>query len=255
MSPTAPTLPAGSQLGFSYEYGVDIDLGTPGAPVWQPLRRITAVTPSVTPVMAAAQTYDDFGADNQTRTSESWTLAFSELVNRLSSTGAYTPEVEALKALTEPDALGALAIGHFRWYDKPAAGPANVNDAYEGYATVGLERANSGNADVGMWGFTLTGVGKRIKITNPFGGWGASKPSVASALPVSAAVGTLVTLTGANFATATGVKFGAVSATTFSIVGGSTIVAVMPAGTAGSAPVTVINPTGTSDALEYIRGA
>ena len=253
--PTAPTLPVGAQLGFSYEYGVDVDLGTPGSPVWQNVRRPSAIVPAVTPIMADAQTYDDFGADNKSRTSENWSLSWSQLVNRLSSTGAYTPEVEALKALTEPDSLGALAIGHFRWYDKPAAGPANPGDAYEGYATVALDRKNSGNADVGTWGVTLTGVGKRIKIVNPFSGWGGALPTITAATPTAAAVGSLVTITGTGFVGATLVKFGAVSATVFSVVGGSTLIAVMPAGTAGAASVTVTNATGISTAFTYTRGA
>lgn len=253
--PTAPTLPAGSALGFSYEYGLDIDLGTPGSPVWQPIRRGSAIVPTVTPVMANAQTYDDFGADNQSRTAENWALALDVLVNRLSSTGLYTPEVEALKALTEPDALGDLAIGHFRWYDKPAAGPANPGDAYEGYATVALDRKNSGNADVGTWGVSLTGVGKRVKIVNPFTGWGGAIPTITAATPSGAAVGAQVTITGTGFVGTTLVKFAAVSATVYTVVGGSTIVAVMPAGTAGSAPITVTNATGVSAAFAYVRGA
>ena len=252
MSPTAPTLPAGSALGFSYEYGVDINLGTPAAPNWQPIRRVSAIAPSVKPITADAQTYDDFGAPNDQKTSESWSLAFSVQVNRLGS-GAYAPEVEALKAYTEPDAIGALSIAHIRWYDKPAAGTANPGEAYEGFAYVTIDRANTGNADTGTWTIALTGQGKRTKVANSFTGWGAVAPTVTAATPSGAAAGALVTISGSGFLTATSVKFAAVSATVFSIIGGSTIVAVMPAGTAGSAPVTVINPTGTSNALAYVR--
>jgi hypothetical protein len=255
MSPTAPTLPVGNQLGFSYEYGVDIDLGVPGSPVWQPIRRPSAIKPTMKPITSSGATYDDFGAPNDQRISESWDLSFSVLVNRLASTGLYPDEIEKLKSYTEPDALGALAVAHVRWYDKPAAGIANPAEAYEGYAFVTIERANVGNADAGVFNVTMTGQGKRIKIANPFAGWGAAAPTVTAATPAGAAVGALVTITGTNFTTATSVKFLAVSATVFTIVGGSSIVAVMPAGVAGSAPVTVINPTGTSNALPYTRGA
>ena len=255
MSPTSPTLPAGSQLGFSYEYGVDIDLTPSSTPTWQPFRRISAVVPTVTPIMANAQTYDDFGAKNDSRTSEDWTLAWSLLVNRLSASGLYLPEVEALKTYTEPEAVGELAVGHFRWYDKPSRGPANPNDAYEGYATVDLARGNSGNADTGMWNVTLTGRGKRVKISNPFTGWGAAVPTLLSALPSGAAVGELVTITGTGFVGTTLVKFGAVTAPVFDVVGDATLVVVVPAGVAGSAPITVTNATGISAALAYTRGA
>jgi len=173
MSPTAPTLPAGAALGFSYEYGVDINVGSVGAPVWQPIRRISDAKPGVKPITTSMQSYDDFGAPNDLVVSESWELGFSVLVNRLAS-GLFTPEVEQLKLYTEPDAVGELSVAHVRWYDKPVAGIANSGEAYEGFATVTIDRANSGNADTGTWGITLTGKGKRTKITNPFAGWGAS---------------------------------------------------------------------------------
>ena len=254
MSPVKPSLPAGAQIGFAYEYGVDIDTAYPSAAVWQTLRRITAVTPTVTPVTQDTATYDDFGAPNADKTSESFSLSFGVLVNRLPS-GLYPPEIEALKAYTEPDSVGDLAVAHVRWYDKPVAGTPNPGEGYEGLVTVAIERGSTGNDGVGMWNITLTGKGKRIKIANPFAGWGAAAPIVTGASPSGAAVGAQVTITGSNFLTATSVKFAAVSATVFTVIGGSTIVAVMPAGTAGSAPVTVINPTGTSNALAYTRGA
>ena len=68
-----------------------------------------------------------------------------------------------------------------------------------------------------------------------------------------------MTIKGSGFSGVTGaagVKFGAVNATSYTVVSGSTIVAVVPAGTAGSAPVTVTHPTnGTSAPLTYTRGA
>ena len=250
--PVSPTLPAGAALGFSYEYGVDIDLTPGGAPTWQPLRRSSDIAPSVKPITNSQATYDDFGAPNDTKISESWDLKFSVLVNRLAS-GLYAPEIEQLKTYTEPDAIGELAIAHIRWYDKPVAGTANAGEAYEGFATVTIDRAATGNADTGSWTISLAGKGKRLKVANPFTGWGAAAPTVTGATPNGAAAGALVTVTGTGFLTATSVKFAAVSATVYQILGNSTIVAVMPAGTAGSTPVTVVNPTGTSNALPYVR--
>lgn len=254
MSPTAPTLPAGSALGFSYEYGVDINLGTPEAPNWQSIRRPSAIAPSVSPITADAQSYDDFGAPNADRISESWALSFSIQVNRLAS-GLYTPEFERLKSYTEPDAVGVLAVAQVRWYDKPFAGTPNLDDAYMGFATVTVERANTGNSDTGTWTVTLTGKGKRTKIANPFTGWAAAVPTITAATPTAAAVGAQVTITGTGFLGTTFVKFAAVTAPVFTVMGGSTIVVVMPAGVAGSAPVTVTNATGISTAFAYTRGA
>lgn len=253
--PDSPTVPAGTQIGMSYELGVDINLGTAEVPNWQPIRRPTAVVPGVVSKLADVQTYDDLGSDNSDKIAESFTLAFGLQVNRNASTGFYLPEAEALKSYTEPNAVGSLAVAHVRWYDKPSAGTPNPGDAYEGFATVTLERGATGNADVGSWGVTLTGKGSRIKIVNPYLGQVATVPTVTGALPSVAAVGALVTITGTQFVGATLVKFGTVSATVYQVVGGSTIVAVMPAGAAGSAAVTVTNATGISAALPYTRGA
>jgi hypothetical protein len=63
-----------------------------------------------------------------------------------------------------------------------------------------------------------------------------------------------VTITGAGFLGATAVKFGADTAAEFTVVNGATILAVMPAGAAGAAPVMVTTPVGDSPAFAYTRG-
>jgi hypothetical protein len=50
------------------------------------------------------------------------------------------------------------------------------------------------------------------------------------------------------------VKFGADTAAEFTVVNGATILAVMPAGAAGAAPVMVTTPVGDSPAFAYTRG-
>jgi len=254
MSPTAPALPGGSVLGHSYEYGLDVNLGTYASPTWQPVRRISGFQPTPSPKTQTAQSYDDFGADNADVVGWNVNLAFAVQVNRSSSTGLYLPEIEALLQRTKNASKGDNAVIDVRWYHKPEAGVANPTDAGRGFFTVAAQRANTGpDGAVEMLNITLTGKGAAVDITNPFTGWGAAAPTVLSATPSGAAAAALVTITGTGFATATSVKFAAVSATVFSIIGDATIVAVMPAGSAGSAPVTVINPTGTSNALAYTR--
>lgn len=155
-----------TEFGFSYEYGVDINLGDSETPDWQPIRFISAVAPQVTPVTQPAQTYDDNGAPNNVKLSESWTLGFTIQQHR-NADGSYLPEVEGLLALAAPDAVGRMATGHFRWYDKPAAGEANEDDAFEGRATVEVNRGETGNDAIGGWSITLTGQGRRDQIINP----------------------------------------------------------------------------------------
>lgn len=253
--PTAPALPAGSTLGHSFEYGIDINIGTDVAPVWQPFRRISDFNPNVTPITQDAATYDDFGSPNADKTGESWTASFAALVNRNTSTGAYTPEVEAVNARTLPTAKGEAAVVHVRYYHKPESGTPNPDDAYEGYATVGIQRANTGaDGAVERWTITLTGKGPRTQIANPFTGWGAAAPTILTALPSGAGTGDQVAITGTGFAGTTAVTVGG-SAADFIVVGDATLVVVVPSGSAGSAPIIVTNATGPSASFAYTRAA
>lgn len=80
-------------------------------------------------------------------------------------------------------------------------------------------------------------------------------PIVTAATPSAAAVGATVTIKGTDFNGATGVKFGATAATSFNVASSTKITAVVPAGSAGAANITVTTPDGTSPAFSYTRGA
>lgn len=83
-------------------------------------------------------------------------------------------------------------------------------------------------------------------------------PVITSVLPSGASVGQSVQIKGSRFTgtvSTTGVKFGGVNATSFTVIDDQTIVAVVPAGSAGSAPVIVTNASGASAAFPYTRGA
>ena len=86
----------------------------------------------------------------------------------------------------------------------------------------------------------------------------AALPTISAAGPTAAAVTEIVKLTGTNFNTVTGaagVKIGGVNATSYEKVGTTVIYAVVPAGSAGSAPIIVTNPAGATAAFAYTRGA
>lgn len=178
MAPTAPALPAGTTLAKSYEMGLDIDTAYPGlVPAWQTMRRISDLQPSPTPKTQDAQTYDDFGADNADKVGESWSLSFTVLGNRSSTTGKLLPEVEALFNTTRPSAKGQDGDVHIRYYHKPESGTPDPDDAYEGWATVAITRANAGaDGAVERYSVTLTGKGPRREIVNPFEGWVPDAP-------------------------------------------------------------------------------
>lgn len=161
------TLPTDTDLGFSYEYGVDINLGTVEDPIWQRIRFISNVDPQTTNVTVDAQTYEDLGSANAIKTSESWTLPFFVQAH-YKQDGSLIQEQAALKAYTEPDVVGEAATADVRWYDNPAERAFDPDEAYRGRATVQMVRAQTGpGGEVAGWNVTLTGRGRRTKITHP----------------------------------------------------------------------------------------
>lgn len=86
----------------------------------------------------------------------------------------------------------------------------------------------------------------------------SSVPTLSSATPTAGEAGNLITIKGSGFNTVTGVagvKVGGVNASSYAIVNDTTIVATVPAGSAGSAPIVVTSPSGASAPLPYTRGA
>ena len=246
-------LPAGSSLGKSFEYGIDINLGTTAAPVWQPLRRISEFQPTYPATTTDVASYDDRGAPNEDINGRGFSLAFTMQVNRSLTTGLALAEAEKIFAASK--GIGSGAVVEVRWYHKPDAGTPNPNDSFTGFATVEVTRQNTGNADAEWWSVTLAGKGKYVKITNPFAGWSVTTPAITAITPAGAVAGKAVTIVGTGFLGASSVKFATTEVTDKVVVNGSTIIAVMPAGTAGSVAVTVVTPGGTSAAFNYTRGA
>ena len=250
----AVTLPAGSTLGKSFEYGIDVNLGTYATPVWQSVRRISGFQPSPTPQTQDAQTYDDLGAQNSDVTGWSINHVFNAQVNRSTTTGLYLTEIEAILARTKPTAKGESAVLDVRWYHKPESGEPNPNDAGRGFFTVATTRQNSGpNGEIEVLSITLTGKGQYDVIVNPFAGWGAAAPTITSITPTGKSIGDQVTITGTGFTGVTAVKFDAIvlDVDTYTVVGASTIVATIPPLSSGVQAVTVTNATGVSAATNY----
>jgi hypothetical protein len=83
----------------------------------------------------------------------------------------------------------------------------------------------------------------------------AGVPTLAAVVgnPDPAGEGDLVTITGARFTGTTGVTIDGVAVDDFTVVNSTTIVASLPAGDAGSAPVVVTNGVGPSTSLAYTR--
>lgn len=80
-------------------------------------------------------------------------------------------------------------------------------------------------------------------------------PVVTGASPSAAEEDDVVTITGTGFTGATAVTFGGIAAGVFDVISATEIEATVPAGSAGSAPIVVTTPAGTSNAFAYTRGA
>jgi len=230
-----------SALARRFRVDVTSDLSLAGG--WTELKGIYTLKPTVDANTVDTSAYDTNGWDSFEITSNSWGLTAS--VWRRTTSGLFDAGQEIVRACV--GTFGDSARVGVRFYDKNGGA-----EAYQGVAIVKWERANDGVKDVDAATITLMGDGERITITNP--GTAASAPVASAATPSGAAAGELVRVSGSNFTGATTVKFGGVSAPDFDVVSDGVLVAVMPAGTAGSAVVVVTNATGSSNSLAYTRG-
>lgn len=243
-----------TELGFSYEYAIDINLGTAEAPTWQQIRFCSAIDPQVTSIEQDGATYDDNGAPHPIKVGESWTLGCTVQAQRQAD-GSYLPELEKLLEHAGPESVGKAAAAHVRWYDDPVDQNPNPNEAYEGHGTVTVTRAQTGNDQIGSWGITITGQGRRKRIPNPSTATAAGgAPVILGATPDEAGAGDLVTITGSGLTGVTSVVFGAEPAAQFVVVSPSTIIAELPADSAGEISIVVTHPVnGASAPFTYTR--
>lgn len=154
--------PTPGSVANSYELVLDIDLGTtPGTPTWKNIPDITAFNPTPALKTIDRTTYAHHGNDATSKVGETFTATFN-IQGIRDAKGEFQPELVALLALAAPETRGASSEGHFRYYDELGA-----SYAYEFNATVSETRANTGNADAGVFTITLTSKGDRKTIVNP----------------------------------------------------------------------------------------
>lgn len=155
----------------------------------------------------------------------------------------YDPGQEELRALAAAD---PPLLCHYRMFNR--YGLADPSE--EGFAVVEWAPTGGGQADTAKTAVTLTVQGKPTTISNPVAA--ASVPTAYQVTPnTSVATGAQVIIRGSGFTSAkafgaAGVKFGSTNATAFEAPSDNVIVAVVPATSAGSQPVTVVNATGAS---------
>lgn len=245
MTTFANVAPTQGDQGNSFEWLWDINIGTAQAPVWVNIPDIKGLTPNATPDMKDGSTYANKGSKSQSKAGEDFTLGV-QVKGVKDLTGEFQSYVIAL--IEAADTTGGANVIGYRYYHATSAALA-----YEGTASVNWSRVNTDVADIEFFSFDLSGQGDRHKIVNP--GVTGGKPSISSVQPTGAVAGDTVVVTGARFTGTTTVTMGGVAVTTESVISDSLLAIVVPAGTAGAAPVIVTNDVGASAAFTFIRGA
>jgi len=227
-------------LARKYQLQVSVDNAT-----WLNVKGVDDLNPSENPTIVGADTYDTNGVNafEKTMIGPKIVAKFLRPVNG----GVYDPGQELIRATRFQ--FGASARIYFRWFDKNGAA-----DAYGGYGLVEWEPSKTGVADVEEITVTFTADGTFASITNPYSV--AVVPVITSITPSGIGAGGAVTIFGSFFTgvvATTGVKFNGTNATSFSFINDNQIIAVLPAGAAGTTPVIVTNATGASTAFNYTR--
>jgi hypothetical protein len=213
---------------------------------WTQLKGLTDVNFQITPTKVDATSYDTNGWTDSDVTLN----AFSGMVkcNRQSNAGVQDPGQLLLTAC-----VGKFAPNNYlytRWYDKDG----KSEPSFYGLAIIEQSSSKTAVGDLDEDQFSFTGKGAAIAIANPASA--AAVPVILAAAPSGVAAGGQVQISGQGFTgtvATTGVKFGGVNATSWIVLSDTTIVAIMPAGSAGSAPIIVTNALGASASFPYVR--
>jgi len=215
---------------------------------WTQLKGVTDANFPITPTKQDATTYDTAGwKDTDVTLNE---FSGTVKVNRQSNAGVQDPGHLLLTAC-----VGKFAPNNYlyvRWYDKDG----KPEPSFYGLAIVEQSQSKTGVGDLDEDQFMFTGKGAATPIANPYAS--AAVPTILAATPSGASVGQMVTISGQGFigtVATTGVKFNSVNATSWVVLSDNTIVAIMPAGSAGTGNIVVTNAAGASASFPYTRGA
>jgi hypothetical protein len=233
-------MPTDGITDLARRYTLEVNMGTSTVKDWQKLYGIEKFKPTFTPTRKSDDTIDDVGADRQNIVGYKWGVEI-DMKHRTQADGTtWNPVQEKLRLASEAKSTTAGEV-EIRYYDRSG----RAGDNGQGYVLVDWDPKGGGNQDDDLVTVKMAGQGPKTDITNPLADL---TPIVASLSPTggTTAGGTLVTITGTNFTGATGVKFGTNNATSYVVLDSTRIVAIAPAGTAGSKDVTVTNSTGTS---------
>jgi hypothetical protein len=244
------TVPERVQLGAATtnrKWYLDVqDPEVPG--VWVGVFGITESKPR----SAEATTQDDSDMDGEgykSQTTTALTWGFDGKASRKTVDGAPTQYDEGQEIMRRvAETIGGVLP--FRYYEMEPGGPRVIAKEGKGNVTWTEDGGNMESLDLAS--FSITGRGKPTNIPHPEGGTAA--PVITAVSPAEAATGESIVIQGSYFSTgstAAGyVKVGEVNAEDYTVVDSRTILATVPTGAAGSAPVSV----GATE-FPYTRGA
>lgn len=213
---------------------------------------LTNVNPAFTAKNRNRETYAAKGVDAMLKYGETLVLTFDmELIR--DENGQFTAFAQDL--IDASKTKGVANLREIQAYDALGA-----DYAFQSKFSIAVSRSGTSWDEAAFMTVTATQYGPTQWIDNPV--LVGNVPILQSALPTAAEEGDEVYIEGERFfldgavdvSGATAVKFGTTNATSYTVVSDSLIVAVVPAGSAGAANITVTNSAG-STVLAYIRGA
>jgi hypothetical protein len=136
------------------------DAGT----TWVRCHGITDFKPDVSDTMQDDSDYDGGVWGSDVRTQLKWSLTGKFKRGPGAVTGTYDAGQEILYAAH--DQVGPSGVVQVRWFERIA----NVGKAYSGFAYVGWSPDGGDTTALESVSFTLSGVGARTPITNPYNG-------------------------------------------------------------------------------------
>jgi len=225
-----------------------VDVSVDGT-TWVRLKGLNDFNNAENPSNQSADTYDTNGWNAFEKTMTGWKLT----VKFFRPTTAGVPS-DPGQAIIEAARFqfGTAARVYVRWYDRFGYTVGN----YSGYALVDWNQSKTGAADIEEVTVNFNGDGALTTISNPYAS--AAVPVITSVTPSAQTATNLISITGSGFVgtvATTGVTVGGVNSTGWTVVSDNLIVAKIPTGSAGSAPIIVTNAQGPSASFAYTRGA
>lgn len=193
------------------------------------------------------EVYGTKGRDSNDIIGYNWTPTFDvEGVRDPVSGLIVTTQAWVVDLLNAATSEGELNKREFQWFDA-------LDDrlpALQGKFSVAVADLNTGYSDKGGWKFSLENDGVVEKLAvSPIAG--AGEPFLETASPVGQAPGDLIVVRGHHLASTTAATIDGQTVTEFRVVDDNTVVLLIPATVAGSAPVILTNTAGPSAPLPY----